>query len=54
MHDFVFCLKYRFNFSVTLLDEKKRKKKMHAIAADGHPCSTCAPKTKKTKARDIS
>lgn len=46
MHNFVCCLKYRFNFSVTLLDEK-----MHVIAADCHPRSACAPKKQRREGK---
>lgn len=46
MHDFGFCLKYRFNFSVTLLDEK-----MHVIAADCHPRSARAPKKQRIEGK---
>ncbi len=46
MHHFGFCLKYHFNFSVTLLDEK-----MHVIAADCHPRSARAPKKQRREGK---
>lgn len=49
MHDFVFCLKYRFNFSVTLLDEKKSKKKNACNCCRWSPVFYMCTKNKKNQ-----